>query len=152
MIAQEQQQQQSSGDDTGDGAAVVILGTRRRRVQPAPAQRPRSAGEAPVVDLGARRLARERRASALRCVASGYLEDECSCDATVPADAVKALWARRLELAGEARDGFFRFTTRDGEWLGYGLGDGRVRGVYCPDHSARRLVNAPVPQGGLARV
>lgn len=124
--------------------SVVVL---RPRVRPA-AEDPAGGAEAEVVDLGARRRERQRRESALRCVASGYLAEECSCEATVPADAVKALWARRLELSGEACDGFFRFTTRDGEWLGYGLSDGRVRGVYCPDHSARRLVRGAVPARG----
>ncbi len=74
----------------------------------------------------------------LRCVSSGYLSDGCSCQATVPASVVSAAWARELERAPAREDQFFRFMWRDGEWLAYGLRDGRVRGVYCPEHSAMR--------------
>jgi hypothetical protein len=35
-------------------------------------------------------------------------------------------------------DQFFRFMWRGAEWLAYGLRDGRVRGVYCPEHNAQR--------------
>ncbi len=75
---------------------------------------------------------------ALRCVSSGYLADGCSCRSTVPAHVVHAAWARELDRAPAHEDQFFRFLWRGGEWLGYGLRDGRVRGVYCPEHSAMR--------------
>ncbi len=74
----------------------------------------------------------------LRCVSSGYLADGCSCQATVPARIASAAWARELERAPAREDQFFRFLWRGGEWRAYGLRDGRVRGVYCPEHSARR--------------
>jgi hypothetical protein len=35
-------------------------------------------------------------------------------------------------------DRFFHFTWQGGVWLTYGLKDGRVRGIYCPSHSAER--------------
>jgi hypothetical protein len=79
---------------------------------------------------------RSRLELPLRCVASGYLSDGCSCRATIPAAAVVAAWARELER--EAGERFFHFYWRDGMWLGYGLEDGLVRGVYCPTHSAAR--------------
>ena len=74
----------------------------------------------------------------LRCVSSGYLADGCSCKATVPASVAARRWARELERAAAREDRFFRFLWHGGAWLGYGLRDGRVRGVYCPEHSARR--------------
>jgi hypothetical protein len=74
----------------------------------------------------------------LRCVSSGYLSDGCSCEATVPGHVADAAWAFELERAPAQEDQFFRFIWRGGEWRGYGLRDGRVRGVYCPEHSARR--------------
>jgi hypothetical protein len=49
---------------------------------------------------------------------------------------VVAAWARELENAAGER--FFHFAWGGGEWLAYGLEDGLVRGVYCPDHSAER--------------
>ncbi len=74
----------------------------------------------------------------IRCVSSGYLSEDCSCQATVPSSVASDAWARELARAGCREDQFFRFAWRGGEWLGYGLRDGRVRGVYCPEHSARR--------------
>jgi len=74
----------------------------------------------------------------LRCVSSGYLLDGCSCQATVPASVACAAWTRELERTRAREDQFFSFLWRGGEWLAYGLRDGRVRGVYCPEHSARR--------------
>lgn len=74
----------------------------------------------------------------LRCVSSGYLVEGCSCNATVPSSVVDAAWANELARGGAAEEQFFRFVWRDGVWLGYGLSDGSVRGVYCPTHSARR--------------
>jgi hypothetical protein len=72
----------------------------------------------------------------MRCVASGYMSDGCSCRRTIPAAVVVAAWARELERADGER--FFHFAWRDGVWLGYGLESGLVRGLYCPAHSAER--------------
>jgi hypothetical protein len=77
-------------------------------------------------------------AQALRCVSSGYMADGCSCQATVPADVVKAAWAYRLGRRRAQEDQFFTFVWQGGQWLAFGLRDGRVRGVYCPEHSAMR--------------
>jgi hypothetical protein len=74
----------------------------------------------------------------LRCVSSGYLADGRSCQATVPSSIASAAWAHELQHTPAREDQFFRFIWRGGDWLGYGLRDGRVRGVYCPEHSARR--------------
>jgi hypothetical protein len=74
----------------------------------------------------------------LRCVSSGYLSDGCSCQQTVPGSVAGAAWARQLERGPALEDQFFRFTWRGAEWLGYGLRNGGVRGVYCPEHNAQR--------------
>jgi hypothetical protein len=74
----------------------------------------------------------------MRCVSSGYLADGCSCQATIPSNVVTTAWARELELLGAHDDRFFRFAWRGGVWFAFGLGDGSVRGVYCPRHSAAR--------------
>jgi len=74
----------------------------------------------------------------LRCVSSGYLSDGCSCQQTVPGSVASAAWARQLEHTPAVEDQFFRFMWRDSEWLAYGLRDGGVRGVYCPEHNAQR--------------
>jgi hypothetical protein len=74
----------------------------------------------------------------LRCVSSGYLSDGCSCQQTVPGSVASAAWARQLEHTPAVEDQFFRFMWHDSEWLAYGLRDGRVRGVYCPEHNAQR--------------
>ncbi len=86
----------------------------------------------------------------LRCVSSGYLSDGCSCRTTVPESVVCRAWAHELERTPEREDGFFRFMWRDGEWLAYGLRDGRVRGVYCPEHSARRSERSVGQSVGVA--
>jgi hypothetical protein len=86
----------------------------------------------------------------LRCVSSGYLADGCSCQATVPARVASAAWARQLQRAPAREDQFFRFAWSDGQWLGYGLRDGRVRGVYCPEHSARRAAYSCEPSARVA--
>jgi hypothetical protein len=84
------------------------------------------------------------------------MAEGCSCQATVPASVVSAAWARQLEYADVCEDQFFRFMWRGGAWLGFGLRDGRVRGVYCPTHSAKRAersfvgnvgVGCPCPSG-----
>jgi hypothetical protein len=74
----------------------------------------------------------------LRCVSSGYLSDGCSCQHTVPGSVAGAAWARQREHAPAVEDQFFRFVWRGEEWLAYGLRDGSVRGVYCPEHNAER--------------
>lgn len=74
----------------------------------------------------------------LRCVSSGYLSGGCSCQASIPEGVVTTAWRRELAAADGPRDRFFRFSWRDGEWLAFGLRDGRIRGVYCPAHSAER--------------
>jgi hypothetical protein len=84
-------------------------------------------------------VARSRNAEDLmQCVSSGYLSDGCSCQATIPSSVVTAAWARELELLGSHEDRFFRFAWRGGVWFAFGVGDGSVRGVYCPRHSAAR--------------
>jgi hypothetical protein len=77
-------------------------------------------------------------ARALRCLSSGYLSDGCPCRSSIPADLVKAAWLQELERGAVPGEGFFRLRWRGRRWLGYGLSDGSVRGVYCPAHSAER--------------
>jgi hypothetical protein len=88
-----------------------------------------------TVSLGAQEDERS-----LRCVSSGYLATECSCSETIPYHVVTAAWARALSR-GHA-EGFFRVAWQEAVWLAYGLSDGNVRGVYCPDHSAERSLRA----------
>ncbi|MCW3068434.1 MAG: hypothetical protein JWL67_1059 [Solirubrobacterales bacterium] len=91
-----------------------------------------------VTNLASRRVMRgSASAPSLRCVSSGYLSGGCSCDASIPIGAVADAWARERR-AGVHGERFFRFTWRGGTWLGFGLKDGRVSGVYCPTHSAER--------------
>ncbi|HTW41608.1 MAG TPA: hypothetical protein VMD79_04800 [Solirubrobacteraceae bacterium] len=71
-------------------------------------------------------------------MSSGYLADGCSCQATVPTSVVAAAWAQEQQRAGAREDQFFNFAWNGGQWLGYGLRDGNVRGVYCPEHNKRR--------------
>lgn len=78
----------------------------------------------------------------LRCVHSGYLSGGCSCQATVPSRVAATAWAHARESRPAGEGGFFAFHWRDGEWLGYGLADGSVRGVYCPPHNAQRAANS----------
>ncbi len=115
--------------------------------RPAPAARPEDtpaaasaapAGDGNLVD----RL--------LRCVSSGYLADGCSCRSAIPSSVVMAAWASVLAHGGEPGDRFFRFVWRDGVWLGFGLQNGRVRGVYRPEHSAARAERCAVPDLGVA--
>jgi hypothetical protein len=94
---------------------------------------------------------RDERASCpelpLRCVSSGYLSNGCSCPATVPMAVVASAWRLELEHSGSHADRFFRFAWREGTWLAYGLSDGRIRGVYCPEHSAEREQRAALADG-----
>jgi hypothetical protein len=73
----------------------------------------------------------------LKCVWSGFPGHERSCRSRIPASAVVRAWHREMQLKG-IEQGFFHFSWRSGVWLGYGLPDGGVRGVYCPTHSAER--------------
>jgi hypothetical protein len=86
----------------------------------------------------------------LRCVSSGYLSGGCSCQATIPSSVVTAAWARELELIGGREDRFFSFAWRGGVWFSFGLSDGRVRGVYCPEHSAARAERSSRPSLDVA--
>ncbi len=106
---------------------------------------------APVADLASRRVARQSPSDPpLRCVSSGYLSDGCSCTATIPAGVVADAWAHQ-KRAGVHGDRFFHFTWRSAVWLAYGLKNGRIGGVYCPQHSAERdlrsLSNGPGQEG-----
>jgi hypothetical protein len=73
----------------------------------------------------------------LECVWSGFPGDERSCRSRIPASVVVRAWHREMQLR-RAEEGFFHFSWRSGMWLGYGLRDGSVRGVYCPTHCAER--------------
>jgi hypothetical protein len=89
-------------------------------------------------DMSARRIMRKGPENPpLRCVSSGYLSGGCSCRATIPAGVVTDAWAHQ-QRAGVAGDKFFHFTWRADVWLAFGLRDGRIRGVYCPEHRAER--------------
>lgn len=106
---------------------------------------------APVTDLGIRRsLRRDPSAPRLKCVSSGYLGDGCSCSQTIPAGVVTDAWAAQ-QRAGVRGDRFFHFTWRGELWLAFGRRNGRIRGVYCPTHSAERDARTPlVDSGGAA--
>ncbi len=93
---------------------------------------------APVIDIASRRMLRENPSDPrLRCVSSGYLSDGCSCRSSIPTSAVTDAWARERR-AGVCGDRYFHFTWQGAVWLAYALRDGRIRGVYCPVHSAER--------------
>jgi hypothetical protein len=134
---------QLPGAGRGSGErAVEFRG--RARVAPAGAD-PSSIGQQRPISVSAletlvagppRRLPQRADERALRCVSSGYLSHGCPCDAEVPAGVVVAAWAR--ERTSGRDDRFFKFVWRDEVWLGYGLRNGSVRGVYCPDHVAER--------------
>jgi hypothetical protein len=83
----------------------------------------------------------------LKCVWSGFPSHERSCRSRIPASVVVRAWHREMQLKG-AREGFFHFSWRSGVWLGYGLADGGVRGVYCPTHSAERAERSSIPHSG----
>jgi hypothetical protein len=51
---------------------------------------------------------------------------------------VTAAWRQELQRTPAREDRFFSFVWGSGQWLGYGLRNGEVRGVYCPEHNARR--------------
>jgi hypothetical protein len=73
----------------------------------------------------------------LRCVSSGYLAEDRSCAASVPAEIARAAWLRE-QARHPHEDRLFQFVHEGEQWLGFGLADGTVRGVYCPEHNARR--------------
>jgi hypothetical protein len=79
----------------------------------------------------------DRREQELRCISSGYLGSGCRCQVTIPETVVAEAWERE-RLFGNVEDRFFRIVWGDQVWLGYGLRDGSVRGVYCPEHRAER--------------
>jgi hypothetical protein len=76
--------------------------------------------------------------STLKCMSSGYLHGGRRCECSVPEHVVQAAWRRELARGAGDSEGFFRLTWRDGQWLGFGMRDGSVRGVYCPAHAADR--------------
>jgi hypothetical protein len=99
---------------------------------------------APVTDLATRRIMRrDPSAPRLKCVSSGYLGDGCSCSTTIPTGVVTDAWAAQ-QRAGVRGDRLFHFTWRGEVWLAFGRRNGRVRGVYCPTHSAERDRRAPI--------
>jgi hypothetical protein len=73
----------------------------------------------------------------LPCVSSGS-PDGCSCRSQIARDVVAQVWARELEASGDREARFFHFISDGGVWMAYGLGDGNVRGVYCPSHNSQR--------------
>jgi hypothetical protein len=95
---------------------------------------------APIADVltevSRRRIVRADRP--LRCVSSSHLSGVCGCDSTIPTNVVTAAWAEELEQTGVREDRFFHFSWQGEVWRSYGLGNGRVRGVYCPTHCAEQ--------------
>jgi hypothetical protein len=55
----------------------------------------------------------------------------------VPAAVAAAAWEHE-RLAHPGEDRMFQFEFRGGTWLAFGVKNGGVRGVYCPQHNARR--------------
>ncbi len=102
----------------------------------------RSSASKSIVDRQHPRIQREAPLRRLKCVSSGHLADNCSCSATVPTGVVHAAWERQLAHAKVSGDRFFRIAWQGRVWLAYGLGDGGVRGVYCPTHTSQRDENA----------
>jgi hypothetical protein len=82
-----------------------------------------------------------RAESPLRCVWSDVL-DGCSCHSRIPEAVVEAAWQRELEASGDHEARFFHLIHDGGVWQAYGLGDGRVRGVYCPSHNSQRAARS----------
>lgn len=79
----------------------------------------------------------ERAARERRCTASGYLGDGCRCELQIPEHVVIEAWERERAF-GNFQDRLFRIFWRDQVWLAYGIADGSVRGVRCPQHRAAR--------------
>jgi hypothetical protein len=85
------------------------------------------------------------QAGTLCCVWTSHPDHQRDCRVRILAAVVTGAW--RSELRGRRMpEGFFRFLWEGGEWLGYGLPDGRVRGVYCPKHCAMRDARTPRAQ------
>lgn len=80
--------------------------------------------------------------ASLKCVWSGLPGEQRSCRVCVPASVVVRAWHHEMRLNG-VEEGFFHFSWGTGSWLGYGLSDGEVRGVYCPTHRAERESRTP---------
>jgi hypothetical protein len=76
----------------------------------------------------------------LSCVCSET--DECSCHAQISRAVVERSWRRELEASGDHEGRFFHLIHDGGVWQAYGLGDGRVRGVYCPSHNSQRAARS----------
>lgn len=144
------------GAGRGNGERAAGFSGRARIVAPAGAdpspigqQRPISVSALETLVAGPPRYVPQRADErALRCVSSGYLSHGCSCEAEIPAEVVVAAWAR--ERTGGHDDRFFRFTWRGAAWLAYGLRNGRVRGVYCPEHLAEREEHATIERIGAS--
>src|SRR5579859_4901197 len=66
--------------------------------------------------------------STVQCMSSGYLSGGRRCDCRIPEHVVEGAWRRELERGSACEEGFFRLNWRDGQWLAYGLSNGRVRG------------------------
>jgi len=71
------------------------------------------------------------------CVWTSHPNHDRHCRTGIPAEVVTEVWRREL-CERRVPEGFFRFLWDGGEWLGYGLPNGKVRGVYCPRHCAAR--------------
>jgi hypothetical protein len=78
----------------------------------------------------------------MRCVWTNHPRGDCNCRALISVEIVTNAWRRELQDR-RVPEGFFRFLWNGGEWLGYGLPNGMVRGVYCPKHCAQRDARAP---------
>ncbi|MFZ1155766.1 MAG: hypothetical protein WAN93_12775, partial [Solirubrobacteraceae bacterium] len=72
-----------------------------------------------------------------KCVWSGYPNYDRDCRSRIPATVVVKAWQREMQLKGTV-EGFFYFSWRNGVWLGFGVKDGAVRGIYCPTHCSER--------------
>jgi hypothetical protein len=77
----------------------------------------------------------------LRCVSSDT-QPGCSCRARIPRSVVERAWRRELDASGDHEGRFFHLIYDGGVWQAYGLGDGQVRGVYCPSHNSRRAARS----------
>ena len=78
----------------------------------------------------------------MRCVWTNHPDCDRRCQTLIPAAVVTGAWQRELRER-RVPEGFFRFLWDGGEWLGYGLPNGMVRGVYCPTHCAERDRRTP---------
>jgi hypothetical protein len=101
-----------------------------------------------VTELATRRIMRRNDSDpSLRCVSSGYMSDDGSCRTIIPTGVVTDAWASQ-QRAGVRGDRLFHFTWRGELWLAYGLKNGRIRGVYCPTHTAERDGRSATPDSG----